>query len=265
MNGIYPLFSSSKGNAVYIGNTERGILIDAGASYKRLGAAMQRCGLDMSSVKAVFITHEHSDHVKGLLMITKKHDIPVYGQSGTLHSISVSGCIREGAQLISTDGGVRIDDMFICGFDTPHDTHQSCGYKVTFDDGSTCAVCTDLGCITKTVDDALLGTGTVLLEANYDEEMILTGSYPYQVKQRIRSDRGHLSNTDSAIQVRRLVENGTRNIILGHLSQENNMPQLAERAVVKRMKDFVRDVDYTLRIAEPETTGGMVVIQTCLT
>lgn len=260
MNGIYPLFSSSKGNAVYIGNPDRGILIDAGASYKRIGTAMQRCGLDLAAVRAVFITHEHSDHVKGLAMLTKKHDIPVYGQTGTLQNIIDAGVIKPEAKVFSTGDGVRIGDMMISGFDTPHDTRQSCGYKITFDDGSSCAVCTDLGCITKTVDDALLGTGTVLLEANYDEEMILTGSYPYHVKQRIRSERGHLSNTDSAIEVRRLVENGTRNIILGHLSQENNMPQLAERAVVKRMKDFVRDEDYTLRIAETETTGGMVVI-----
>ena len=260
MNAIYPLFSSSRGNAIFIGNSESGILVDAGASYKRLGIAMERCGLSLSAIKAVFITHEHSDHVKGLLMLTNKHDISVYGQGRTLRNLIDSGCIGPRASVSEINGGITVDDMVVSAFDTPHDTAQSCGYKILFENGSSCAVCTDLGCVTKVVDDALLGTGTVLIEANYDEEMILTGSYPPYVKQRIRSDRGHLSNTDSAIQVRRLIENGTRNIILGHLSQENNMPQLAERAVVKRMNGFIRDIDYILKIAEVETTGNMVVI-----
>lgn len=260
MNGIYPLFSSSKGNSIFIGNSESGILVDAGASYKRLGIAMERCKLSLSAIKAVFITHEHSDHVKGLMMLTKKHDLCVYGQGRTLRNLIDSDRIGPRACVSEINDEISIDNMTVSAFNTPHDTEQSCGYKIKFDDGRSCAVCTDLGCVTKVVDDALLGTDTVLIEANYDEEMILMGSYPPYVKQRIRSDRGHLSNTDSAIQVRRLIENGTRNIILGHLSQENNMPQLAERAVVKRMDGFVRGSDYNLKIAEVETLGEMVVI-----
>lgn len=260
MNSIYPLFSSSKGNATFIGNEQRGILIDCGVSYKKLKTAMELAGLDISAVKAVFITHEHSDHIKGLPMLTKKHSLSVYAQSGTLRKLLSDNLINDNSQALEIDISAELFDMKVTAFDTPHDALQSCGYRIDFDDGSSCAVCTDLGCVTDAVDSAVLGAGTVLLESNYDEEMMMFGNYPRHLKQRICSERGHLSNDASADQAVRLIRNGTRNIILGHLSQENNTPELAEKTVADRLSEFSRGSDYFLMVAKPETTGDMVVL-----
>lgn len=260
MNGIYPLFSSSKGNAIFIGNSQRGVLIDCGVSFRRLESAMKLSGLDVSAIKAVFITHEHSDHIKGLPVLTKKHSLRVYGQSATIRKLINENYINGNSEALEIDISAELFDMKITAFDTPHDAAQSCGYRIDFEDGSSCAVCTDLGCVTSAVDTAVLGVDTVLLESNYDEDMMMFGSYPRLLKQRICSERGHLSNTASAAQALKLIENGTRNIILGHLSQENNTPELAEKTVLERLTGFVRNKDYVLTVAKPETTGDMVVI-----
>ncbi len=260
MNAIYPLFSSSKGNSVFIGNSTRGILIDCGVSYRRLDSAMKQCGLDISAVKAVFITHEHSDHIKGLPVLTKKQSLDVYAQSATLRMLLNGNLINSNSRALEIDISAELFDMKVTAFSTPHDAEQSCGYRVDFADGSSCAVCTDLGCVTEAVDMAVLGSGTVLLESNYDEDMMMFGSYPGYLKQRICSERGHLSNNASADQAFKLIKNGTRNIILGHLSQENNTPDLAEKTVTDRLSGFVRGRDYFLMVAKPETTGDMVVI-----
>lgn len=259
MNSIYPLFSSSKGNSVYIGSKEGGILIDAGVSYKRLCNAMTRCGLDISAVQSVFITHEHSDHVKGLAILTKKQKITLYGQGTTLRHLIDNNLVHEQTIISEINNPVRILDMTIQAFDTPHDTEQSCGYRINFDNNKSCAVCTDLGHVTHTVDEHLIGADTVLLEANYDEDMLLCGSYPPYVKHRIKSEHGHLSNNDSAKQIIRLIKHGTQNIILGHLSQENNSPQIAERTV-RRALESERINNYILHVAPVETDGSMVVI-----
>ncbi|MBE6853930.1 MAG: MBL fold metallo-hydrolase [Ruminococcus sp.] len=261
MNGIYPLFSSSKGNAVYIGNSSRGILIDCGVSFKRLDAAMKRSGLDISAVQAVFVTHGHSDHIKGLGVLTKKHKTTVYAQSRTLRKLLNENYISPLSDARELDISVTISDMKITAFDTPHDAEQSCGYRIDFEDGASCAVCTDLGYVTSAVDTAVSGVGTILLESNYDEDMLLWGSYPRHLKQRICSERGHLSNPASAEQALKLIKNGTKTIILGHLSQENNTPEIAERVVAEKLSAYTRDKDYILKVAGPETTGDMVVIE----
>lgn len=260
MNGIYPLFSSSKGNAIFIGNDEQGILIDCGVSYKRLDTAMKRSGLDTSAIKAVFVTHDHSDHIKGIPVLTKKHKLKVFGQSRVIRKLVNENYISPLSEAHEIEISVELFGIKITAFDTPHDAEQSCGYRVDFENGTSCAVCTDLGYVTSAVREAISGVGTVLIEANYDEDMMLFSAYPKYLKQRICSERGHLSNTASAEEVRRLIENGTRNIILGHLSQENNTPDIAEHTVVSGLTAFKRGRDYLLKVASPETSGDMVVI-----
>lgn len=258
MARIYPLFSSSKGNSIYIGSKNEGILIDDGVSYSRLKKAMELNGLSVEAVKAVFITHEHSDHIKGLSVLTKKIKVPVFARAATLDYIAAKGDVNGDCRAIS-DGeevcGIRVE----C-FDTPHDARQSCGYKLTFKDGKTAAVCTDLGHVTEEIEAALLGTSCVLLEANYDVEMLRNGSYPYYLKERIFSGTGHLSNTDSGSFAARLVESGTEKIILGHLSQENNRPAVAESTVASCLGRFKRNSDYILAVAPPETSGGFMAV-----
>ncbi|HOV41725.1 MAG TPA: MBL fold metallo-hydrolase, partial [Oscillospiraceae bacterium] len=144
-------------------------------------------------------------------------------------------------------------------FDTPHDAMQSCGYRIITSDGKTCAVCTDLGHVTPEVERNLNGCELVMLESNYDEKMLKCGSYPEYLKKRIRSKHGHLSNSDCAEQLKKLVEIGTTRIILAHLSQENNTPQIAAAAAVSGLNGFARDKDYLLEVAPVETVGKCVV------
>lgn len=263
MAKIYPLFSSSKGNATYIGTKKQGILIDAGVSYKRLTAAFDVCSLDISAVSAVFITHDHSDHICGLNMLTKHNDITVYAQEMTLRRLIDSRSIAPGTQIRVVSDSVDICGMKVTAFDTPHDTTQSCGYRIVTENGGVCAVCTDLGHVTDIVEKSLLGASTVLLEANYDLDLMNAGSYPAHLKARIRSKNGHLSNEDSAQFAKRLIKNGTTQIILGHLSQENNTPEQAQRTFEAVLSEhYTRGRDYILNVAPVSTIGQAFVINT---
>ena len=259
MARLYSLFSSSKGNATYIGTPQGGVLIDAGVSYRRLAQAMERCGLAMSAIQGVFITHDHSDHVRGLKVLSEQLRVPIYGQGKTLRNLIDHDAVSASAILQEMNQTITLADLALTAFVTPHDTVQSCGYRVQMSDGRICAVCTDLGHVTKTVEEALTGCDLVLLEANYDEQMLRTGRYPPYVKKRILSNVGHLSNTDCAQQVRKLIESGTTRLILGHLSQENNRPALAEAAVANALSGLCRGRDYLLEVAKVETSGEMTV------
>lgn len=219
---------------------------------------MEVNGLSLDAIKAVFITHEHSDHTKGLSVLTKKIKAPVFAQELTLEYLLGDG-------MINGDYGEMKDGEEICGmriqcFNTPHDTRESCGYKIIFPDGKSAAVCTDLGHVPANVEAALLGTDCVLLEANYDVEMLRNGPYPYYLKTRIFGKTGHLSNTDSGAFAARLIKSGTTRLILGHLSQENNTPGIAEKTVASCLVGFARNSDYTLSVAPVETSGGFIAI-----
>ncbi len=259
MARIYPLFSSSKANSTFIGDIKGGILIDVGASYTRLSAALTTSGLGISSVKGVFITHSHSDHVKGLKLLTKKTGIPVFGQRETLEELLQKDLIAPNSDVFELDGAAVLADMEVTCFDTPHDTVRSCGYRIKTPDGRTCATCTDLGHVTPIVKENLLGCDLVLLESNYDEELLKNSPYPDFLKERILSNYGHLSNVDCSKQLAELIRNGTTRIVLGHLSQENNTPYKADKTNENGLSNFVRNRDYILEVAPVETTGKMVV------
>lgn len=258
MARFYPLFSSSKGNSVYIGGRESGILIDAGASCSAITAALAANGIPMSAVKALFITHNHSDHISGVKNLTKKYPISVFAEAGTLDYLFENGCIYTDGQDMK--GVVTAAGMEISCFHTPHDTSESCGYRIKTPDGRLCAVCTDLGHVTETVLENLTGCDLVYIESNYDENMLRTGPYPSYLKARIRSKHGHLSNTDCGELAAHLVRNGTTRLILGHLSQENNRPEIAETAVANALSaaGYEKNIDYILSVAKPQTDGGFV-------
>lgn len=260
MARIYPLFSSSKGNSTFIGTEKGGILIDCGVSFKRLSAALEVNRIPLSAVQAVFITHEHSDHVAGLKMLTKKTGLPVYGQKRTLQKLCDEDKISPESPVIDITGlNIPCAGSEVSCFNTPHDTIQSCGYRIHTDDDKYCAVCTDLGHITPEVDNALTGCRLVLIEANYDEEMLRRGPYPLYLKERILSPNGHLSNNSCAEQIGRLISRGSTHFILGHLSQDNNLPHIADQTVQKSLVQFTRGKDYLLGVAPVETQGGAVI------
>ena len=168
--------------------------------------------------------------------------------------------IAPSSPVIDMSGtAIACADSEICCFNTPHDTIQSCGYRIRTGDDKLCAVCTDLGHITQEVDEALNGCRLVLLESNYDESMLRSGPYPLYLKQRILSPNGHLSNDSCAAQVRSLIERGTTYFILGHLSPENNHPHVADNTTRDALDGYERGRDYLLGVAPMETKGGAVI------
>lgn len=261
MARVYPLYSSSKGNATFVGSSSAGILIDAGVSCKKLVEGLDVCGLSPDAVKAVFITHEHSDHIAGLCVFTKKYNIPVYAEEKTLDYIISGNYISPQCKVrVIDEKGTEAAGMKITSFSTPHDTRQSCGYSIFTSDSKKITICTDLGEITATVQKNLEGSDLVLLESNYDEQMLKNGAYPYMLKKRIMSPHGHLANCQCAAQVEKLLRTGTTRVILGHLSQENNTPQVAEKTVLEQLGDFTRNKDYILSVAPVCTAGAMCVL-----
>ena len=245
-----PLFSGSKGNSYYIGSGNEGVLIDAGKNCKQLEIALGINDIDIHSVRAVFITHEHSDHCSALRVLAKKYHLDVYASAGTLRALEMSGKLDPCIKTFVIEDSVALGDMQIQRVNTPHDAAESCCYRVTAPDGKSALVATDMGVMTDGVRRAAAQSDFVVLESNHDLDMLKTGPYPYILKKRILSDKGHLSNEACAAELVELVNNGTLRLMLGHLSEQNNTPNIAlrtsvcelERAGMKYKNDFTLDV-----------------------
>ncbi len=260
MAKFYPLFSSSSANASYVGGRNAGILIDAGASCKKILEALDRNGLQKQCVQGIFVTHTHSDHIKGLRVLLGKLKVPVFATAQSLEKLVHDGHIPAGTDVHMVDtGAVCCGDCEITAFPTMHDAAGSCGYRIHTADDKFCAVCTDLGVVTPEVRAALSGCDMVLLESNYDPRMLRSGPYPPELKRRIMSEYGHLSNEESAQLADFLVQGGTTRLLLGHLSPHNNTPECAAQAAYEGLKNYTNGMDYLLGIAPVETQGGAVI------
>ncbi len=246
------LYSSSSGNSTYIGTSRGGILVDIGVSAKRTSEALLGIGVDPCDIAAIFITHEHADHVNGVRVFAKKYGVPVYASAGTLSGMQEQGALDPKIKTrVIPSSGIEAAGIFVRPFATPHDSRESCGYSVVTPDGKRISVATDIGKMTDTVMDAIHGSDLVLLESNHDVGMLRNGPYPFFLKQRILSDHGHLSNENCAKTAVRLVESGTTRLVLGHLSKENNMPALAYETTHSAMTiaGAKLGVDYLLTVA----------------
>ena len=228
------LYSGSEGNATYIETPHARILIDAGKCARALIASLKSIGVDIDSIDAIFITHEHSDHIASLEVLAKKHPIPVHMlyksalKYQNTQPPALCACLvmyQKPEDMHTTVGNIHVQ-----AFPTPHDSRASVGYRLTLTQGeeSLCiGYATDIGYVSPAVRAGLMGCEAVVLECNHDEEMLKYGPYPYDLKVRILSTKGHLSNRDCADFACELYEAGTRYLLLAHLSEQNNVPDIA--------------------------------------
>ena len=209
---LIPLFSSSKGNCTYIETDTTSLLVDVGISCKRLVTKLDELNINPETIEAILITHEHSDHVKGIKVFA---------------------------------------NIKIHPFNIPHDAVDPCGFSFYCNDEKV-TVATDLGCINEYLISNMLQSNSILIESNHDINMLKTGPYPWALKQRIIGNRGHLSNVTSAQLVEILAKSGTTNFILGHLSEENNFPELAKETVCSHLKiNNINISELNINVAKP--------------
>ena len=215
---LCPLFSGSSGNSYYIGNQTDGILIDVGRSARQTVQMLDSCGIAISQVKGIFITHEHSDHVSGLRVFASRHKIPVYASTGTMLALEEQGILNGKFPAFAlSEEGMECAGMYIKPFPIPHDCAEGYGYRLMTSDGRGVSVATDLGYMSAEVREAVTGSDLLVLESNHDIGMLRTGPYPYALKQRILSGIGHLSNLSCAEELCRFVQTGTTRFWLAHL------------------------------------------------
>ena len=226
------LYSGSTGNAALLTAGDRSILIDAGRSAKMLCAALQAAGSSPEALSAIFLTHEHGDHTAALEVFLKHHPMPVHVAGASADKLLARAGEHLRAALIPHPPlfTETMGSLTFTSFRTSHDSAESVGYRIEIKDEDTThslGYATDLGIVTPTVEEALRGCEGVVLECNHDEEMLMTGPYPYDLKRRVASRRGHLSNADCAAFAVRLASCGMKRLLLAHLSETNNLPDLA--------------------------------------
>ena len=247
------LFSGSSGNAIYLATERGGLLVDCGMSARQTLDAMHQAGLSPAAVHAILITHEHSDHIKGAGVMSRKLGVPVYATEGTWAGMARSVGELPARHRIAINAGESffLDDIEVSSFSIPHDANDPVGYRF-FVGRHSIAVATDLGHFSQTVSDAISGAHIVLLESNHDPDLLRNNPrYPAHLKTRILGKKGHLSNDAGAQAAVRLAQSGTRHLLLGHLSSDNNTPDMAYRASANALLDAGADLagDVTLHVA----------------
>ena len=231
MTTVHTLASGSSGNALVLSCGNVHLLVDAGISCRRVTAGLRALGLDPSDLAAVLITHTHTDHVSGLQTLLKRTAAPLYATGAALRALSLLPAgTGERLEALEDLRPVRLGDVSVTAFPTAHDAPGACGFRFDTPDGGV-GLLTDTGYVTEEAADILPGVALAVLEANHDVETLRSGPYPYYLKRRILGDEGHLSNGACARFAVTLAEHGAAEIVLAHLSRENNTPAMALSAV----------------------------------
>ena len=250
------LASGSSGNCALLRGGGVNLLIDAGISTKRIRTALREFGLDLPDVAGILVTHEHTDHVAGLKVLTKNFPTRVYATRGTANALAYAeACRTENLCILPESGRLDLGELCIRPVPLSHDAAEPVGYRIE-GEKSALAVLTDLGIITESVLSAALGCRFAVVETNHDIEMLRYGPYSPALKRRILSDRGHLCNEAGAELAFRLAESGAEEVLLGHLSAENNRPELALKAVGARVGRDLR-----ISVAPRSTFSQEIVIK----
>lgn len=258
--------SGSSGNCIYVGTENTHILIDAGISNKRIEQGLNEIGLKAGELDGILITHEHSDHIKGLKILAKKHKLPIYGTAETLEEVAAKSSLeeypRELLRPILPDVDFSVGELDIMPFSIDHDAANPVAYRVQ-NGRKSVAVATDLGHYDQYIIDHLQGLDAVLLESNHDVRMLETGPYPYYLKRRILGDHGHLSNETCGRLLNCILHERLKKILLGHLSKENNFEELAYETVrleITQGETPYQAGDFSISVAGRDRMSEIVVI-----
>ena len=254
------LYSGSGGNAAYLETPTARILIDAGKCTRILLLSLKAIGVELDSIDAIFITHDHNDHIAALEVLAKKHPIPVHilYKSALRYRDTQPEALCKCFKLYEkAPFTAKVGEVTVTAFETPHDSRASVGYRFEFPDGERVVrvgYATDIGHVSETVRESLAGCESVVIESNHDVDMLMDGPYPYDLKLRIRGRRGHLSNRECADLCAELAGQGTTRFLLAHLSEANNHPDLA----FDETNSALAGCDFTLRIASPNAVTMLV-------
>ena len=258
--------SGSSGNCIYVGSEETHVLVDTGISGKRIEQGLNQLELTGRDIDAILVTHEHSDHISGLGVMARRYHIPVYTTGGTADAISrmknMKNLPEDTFHEIVEDQDFHIRDLTIHPFSIPHDAAQPVGYRIAYGNKKV-GICTDLGVYNDYTVECLKGMDALLLEANHDVKMLQVGPYPYYLKQRILGERGHLSNENSGKLLCRILHDKLQAIVLGHLSKENNLPELAYEAVrmeITMGENPYRAEDFRMMVADRSNVSPVINI-----
>ena len=232
------LYSGSSGNSSLVQSKDIIILVDAGVSGKKIVDAHASINFGIENISAILITHEHSDHTQSIATLSKKYNIPVYANVKTWSALKdkKEKISKENIKYFNTNKSFVLSDLTILPFDIPHDAADPCGFSIS-DKESKISIATDIGHMTGSILDNIKNSNFLLLEANYEPDVLKCSSYPFHLKERIASPIGHLSNIEAGKTINYLSNFGVKNIMLGHLSNENNFPELAYNSVLEQIND----------------------------
>ena len=254
------LYSGSSGNCLYVESENTKILIDAGVSLRKIENGLENLNINPSSLDGILVTHEHSDHIQSLGNLSKKYNLPVYANSETFDAMpkQTEKISSENIHNFNTKENFSIKDIEILPFSIPHDAASPCGFNIS-NKSDKISIATDIGHITNEILKQLEDSQFILLESNYDTEVLKCSKYPYMLKKRIAGPNGHLSNDDASKVINYLLQGNLKTAMLGHISKESNFPELAYQTVVDGLIHSGIDVSkLTLSVASRDTVGKLV-------
>lgn len=254
------LYSGSSGNSLFVQTENTKLLIDVGVSSKKVEEALHSINVEPSSINAVLITHEHSDHVQGLGTFSKKYDIPIYANQETIDNMptQISKIAEKNIKKFKVSDKFCIGDVDIKSFSIPHDAANPCGFNF-FKDNKKISIATDIGHMNNKIVNNLEESEFVLLESNYDPDVLKCSSYPYNLKTRIAGPNGHLSNNMAGKTISYLLKFGLRKAMLGHLSKESNFPELAYKTVIEElMTENYSESSLSLSVADRNKPSKLI-------
>lgn len=258
--------SGSSGNCIYVGTDATHLLVDVGISGKKTEGGLNSIGQSLKNIDGILVTHEHSDHICGLGVLSRKYHIPIFATKGTIAAIKMSssvGKIEEDLFVpIKADESFRIKDITVEPMRTSHDAAEPVAYRMRYENKKI-AIATDLGTYNEYTVECLKGMDLLFLEANHDVNMLQVGPYPYQLKSRILGDRGHLSNELSGQLLKRIAHEKLQGVVLGHLSKDNNIPELAYETVRVELamgSEVYNEVQFPITVAKRDEVSTVIKI-----